>query len=841
MVLEKYCNNTWARIVQLLNSDYIQGMDENRCLALQKKYGLNRVDVPSSNKLYMKIFRSIKEKYIVVYILSIIMMFYLGNRVCAYIVVGMLLLNIMMSILHSINRDRGISELSSLEKGDAVVIRNGIQRIIKSEELVVGDIVKFGNGTIIPADMRIIEANNLMIYENIITGSKVYSEKSADMIIGSVSKLSEMRNLVFKGTEVKSGDGTGVVISIGASSQLGKLLSMMIYSSNRKHNFGSTICDYFGKYILAYFGVVITFCVYAIASNSEIARNHASIAVFAAGCFPMMLIQMIGAKSIIKKFIGENIHITNFSVFNLIKDVNILFLDKVGSISKKEMEVKKIYINNDIISTDDPYVKEITFDRIVEISLICNNGIFNGQDTSNVGELDEIAFLKYAARKKIYKSSVDARNTKIIDIPMDSDKRFSTVVTRLNRGCRANSRGNVDAVLDVCTHFMVNGIERELTDDIRSEIKRIDMNLSIEGMITEGFAYRNFSYEPTKSENIESNMVFVGIMGLENPLEDNLESSMSRIKDKGIVPIIFTEESKLSAMTNAAKANLIKSKNQVVAGIELDSLNQSELKELLCRVRVFCRVTPEIKSKIISLFIKDGHKVASTGEVIGDLPALNLSNVGIAKGKASDIVKKICDVYIEENYLDGFFRLRRFARTFDKNIDRIFKTYFMILLSEVIVLLISAIIGQADSLDMWTVITINGVLFMPVSLVVVLSNGREIGTNIMILKSMLLSTVALIALYGSEGKEAAVISLVVLAMGSIISVAFNSNVSVRRFSNELLMIFISLLIVLVSVSAIMYLNNIIVRDIIAVELVFSVIFFLVFEILCRKWQNSLMR
>lgn len=841
LVLERYCNNTWARIVQLLNSDYIQGMDENRCLALQKKYGLNKVDVPSSNKLYMKIFRSIKEKYTIVYILSIIMMFYLGNSICAYIVIGMLLLNIMISIVHSINRDRGISELSSLEKGDAIVIRNGIQRTIKSEELVVGDIVKFGNGTIIPADMRLIEANNLMIDENLVTGSKVYSEKSADMIIGSVSKLSEMKNLVFKGTEVKNGDGTGVVISIGASSQLGKLLSMMIYSSNRKHNFGSMICDYFGKYILAYFGVLIVFCVYAIGSNSEIARNHASIALFAAGCFPMLLIQVIGAKSIVKKFMDENIHITNFSVFNLIKDVNILFLDKVGSISKKEMEVKKIYINNDIISTDDPYVKEITFDRIVEISLICNNGIFNGQDTSNVGELDELAFLKYASRKKIYKSSVDARNTKIIDIPMDSDKRFSTVVTRLNRGCRANSRGNVDAILDVCTHFMVNGIERELTEDIRSEIKRIDMNLSIEGMITEGFAYRNFSYEPTKSENIESNMVFVGIMGLENPLEDNLEISMSRIKDKGIVPIIFTEESKLSAMTNAARANLIKSKNQVVAGIEMDSLNQSELKELLCRVRVFCRVTPEIKSKIISLFIKDGHKVASTGEVIGDLPALNLSNVGIAKGKASDIVKKICDVYIEENYLDGFFRLRRFARTFDKNIDRAFKTYFMTLLSEIIVLLVSTIIGQADALDMWTVITINGVLFIPVSLVILLSDGREIGTNIMILKSMLLSTVALIALYGSEGKEACIISLVVLAMGSIISAAFNSNVLVRRFSNELLMIFISLLIVLVSVSAIMHFNNIIIRDIIAVELVFSVIFFLVLEILCRKWQNSLMR
>lgn len=839
--MERYCNNTWSRIVQLLNSDYMQGMDEQKCLALQKKYGLNKVDVPSTNKLYMKILSAFKEKYVIVYLLTIIMLFYLKSNICAYIVVGMLALNLIITVTHCINRDIGISELSALEKGEAIVIRNGIQRIIKSEELVVGDIVKVGSGSIIPADLRIIESNNLMVNEKSITGEEIYSEKFADAIIGSVSALKEMKNILFKGTEVKNGDGTGVVIATGASSQLGKLLSMMIYSSNRKHNFGSMIYEYLGRYFSVYFVFALLFGFYSIVSDSENAKIHAATVLFAIGCFPVLLIQIIASKSVIKKFMNDNIHINNFSIFNLIKDVNILFLDKIGSISKKEMEVKKIYINNDIISTDDPYVKEITYDRIVEISLICNNGTYNGQDENNVGELDEIAFLKYAARKKIYKSSVDSRNTRIIEIPMDSDKRFSTVVTKFNRGYRANARGNVDAILDVCTHFMVNGIERPLTEDIRYEIKRIDMNLSIDGMITEGFAYRNFNYEPSKSENIESNMVFVGIMALENPLQDNLENSVVKIKDKALLPIIFTEESKLSAMTNAARANLIKSKNQVVAGIEMDSLSQSELKELLCRVRVFCRVTPEIKSKIISLFIKDGHKVAATGEVFGDLPALNLSNVGIAKEKATNVVKKICDVYIEKNYLDGFLKLRNFAKIFDNSIDRAFKIYFMTLLAEIIVLLGSTVSGQAYSIDTWTVVTINGILSIPISLIVLLTNGKSISINTMILRSLLLSIITSIALYGAEGKEASIIAVVILSMGTILFAMFNSNVSIRKFSNELLMFLISLLIVFVSVSVVMYINNVFIRDIIAVELAFSIIFFLLFEILCRKWQDSLMR
>lgn len=839
--MERYCNNTWARIVQLLNSDYIQGMDEQRCLALQKKYGLNKVYVPSTNKLYMKILSSLKVKYVFIYLLTIIMLFYLKSNVCAYVVIGILSLNIILSVFHNINRDRNIVELSSLEGGEAVVIRNGVQRTINSNELAVGDIVKVGNGTVIPADIRIIECNNLLVDEKQITGEKVYSEKFSDAIIGSVAELKDMKNILFKGTEVKSGDGTGVVIAIGSSCQLGKLISMMIYSSNRKHNFGSRISEQLGKYMLPYFIFIFLFGLYSITFDSEIAKNNTATALFAIGCLPAVLIQIIASKYITKKFLEDNIYIRNFSVFNLIKDVNILFLDKVGSISKKEMEVKKIYINNDIISTEDPYIKEITFDRIVEISLICNNGIYNGQDENNSGELDEIAFLKYAARKKIYKSSIDSKNTKIIELPMDADKRFDTIVTKFNRGYRANSRGNVDAVLDSCTHFMINGVERELTEEIRSEIKRIDMNLSIEGMITEGFAYRNFSYEPSKSENIESNMVFVGIMGLENPLEDNLDNSITKIKDKALLPVIFTEESKLSAMTNAAKANLIKAKNQVVAGIEMDTLNQSELKELLCRVRVFCRVTPDIKSKIVSLFIKDGHKVAVTGEALGDLPALNLSNVGIAKGRASKIVKKICDVYIEKNYLDGFLKLRNYAKILDNNIDRVFKIYFMTLLSEILVLITSTLFGQASSLDIWNVITINGILFIPISLVILLKDGRKISMNSMILRSLLISTITTVALYGSEGREASVIAVIVLSSGVIFFAMFNSEISIRKFSNELLMIFISLLIVFVSVSIMISMENLFIRDIVAIELVFSIIFFLLFEILCRKWQNSLMR
>lgn len=840
--MERYCNSSWAEIVELLNSNIQQGISENDCEALRLKYGTNKIDLPSGNKLYKHILNALKQKSMIVYILIAIVLFVLKSYLLGGLVTLSVILNLIMLIMHTTKRDKEIGALERLNSADTVVIRGGVQKVVKSEELVIGDIVKFDVNSVIQADLRIISANDLKVDEKSITGEAFYKEKFETKIIGSISSLTEMKNILFKGSAIKSGSGLGIVISVGNSSQLGRMLAMLTYASNRKHNFGKMISKFLEKYLLIYFIGIVLIGSYFVYSGQDAQGNYISIALFALGFFPVTIIAKLVFKNVVKNFLNENIEIINFSVFNLVKDINILFLDKVGAISKKEMIVKKLFLNNTLVSTSDPYVKEITFDRIVEISLICNNAVYNIDDEiGGKGELDELAFLDYAAKKKIYKASIDSKNSKILEIPMDSDKRFLTVVSRVNKRYRANTRGNVDAVLDQCTYIMIEGVEKELTEEYKSRIKEIDMSLSIEGLITQGFAYRNFNYEPSRSENIESHMVFVGIIGLENPLEESLEESINRIKDKAIVPILFTEESKLSAITNAKKANIIKNKNQVVAGIELDSLNQQELKDLLCRVRVFCRVNPEIKSKIVSLFIRDGHSVATTGETLGDLPALNLSNVGIGKGKASSIVKKVADVYIQENYLDGFFKIRDFSKAFARNIDRGFKIYFMTIFAELLVLIVSLMMGQTADLDLWNVLIINGILFIPLSLMILLKDGREISTNEMIFRGLVLSIITMISIYRVDDKEGAIVPLVILSIGALLFTFFNGSISIRRKSRELIIGLITLLMIIIGSISIILINNFIPRDIIFFELAVSIIFLIIFEILARKWQNSLMR
>lgn len=838
--MDKYCNNSWAQIVELLNSNVEIGISEKYCELIREQYGTNKIDLPRGSRLSNHIFNAIKQKSILIYICITILLFYFRYYLFGSVILLLLLSNLVISIINNVKRDEKIGFLDKLNSVDVLVIRDGIEKIIKSEDLVMGDIVKFTKDSLIPADIRIIKAKEIKVSEKNITGETFYKEKFESKITGVISSLSDMKNILFKGSIIKSGEGIGIVIATGNSTQLGKLLAMLTYASHRKHTFIKNIENQWGKYLLIYFSIITLVGVFFKYLGGNL--TNVAIALFIIGCCPISIITFITYKCVIKKFADEDIDIINFSVFNLIKKVNILFLDKIGSISKDEMIVKKIFINDNIISTEKPYVRDITYDRIIEISLICNNAIYNVSDDSGNGDLSEIAFLRYAAKKQIYKASIDSKNTRILEIPIDSDKRFLTVVSKVKNRYRANTRGVLDGVLERCTHIMIDGVEKELTNEYRLKIKEIDMNLSIEGLITQGFAYRNFTYEPSKSENIESNMVFVGIIALENPLEDDIENKINTIKDKAMVPILFTEESKLSAITNAKKAKIIRNDNQVVAGIELYTLNKQELKELLSRVRVFCRINPELKSQIIALFIKDGHKVTTTGETLGDLPALNLSNVGIAKGRASQMVKKVSDIYIPNNYLNGFFKIRDFAKEFDKNIGRAFNTFYMIVLSELLILMLSMIFGIKGILEFWNIIIINGLLFIPLSLIILFKSGIEITSNEYITRSFILSiATTILSSQVDSSDEKSLIALITISIGILLSTVFNANISIRKISKELIMVLISLLIIVISIVMLILINNIVINSTIILEILGLIIFLLIFEILFRKWQNSLMR
>lgn len=836
--MERYCNSSWMQIVKLLNSDIEVGLCEKDCEIIRRRKGSNKIDLPDKTRVYKYILSSLKEKYTLIKIIIAILLFVFQKYILGFIIIGILISDLVINVVYFVRRDKEVSNLQKLNSTDTVVIRDGMEKVIKSEELVVGDIVRFSRNSLIPADIRIIKSDDLKVDEKTITGENFLKEKYEDKILSSNLSISDMKNLLFKGSTVCDGSGLGVVIEVGNSTQIGKLLAMFKSANTRKHSFKKMTTNIVDKYFLIFFAIIIIAGILFIMSGYDVDKSFFTKALFAIGCMPLSIIAILSYNLIINQYAKDDIDIVNFSVFNLVNDIDILFLDKIGAISEEQMNVDRVYVNESIIGKDDTYKKEITFDRLLEISLICNSSSYNVAEDTGTGDLIEVAFLGYAAKKKVFKSAVDSNNPKLFELPRDPDKKLLTVVTKVKGRYRANTRGNLDIVLDNCTHIMLDGIERELTDEIRNRIKLLDMSFSTEGLITQGFAYRNFNYQPSKSENIESNMVFVGIVGLENPLKHNIRNDVRDIKDRGIVPILFTEESKLSAIANCLKCEIIRNKNQVVAGIELDSLNQDELKELVGRVRVFCRVTPEIKAKIVALFVKDGYKVATVGEDLNDIPVLNLANVGISKGETTEMVKKISDVYIKENYLEGLFNIRKYSKEIKTNIQRALKLFFMTVLSELIILSGCLIIGQMDIMSFWTILIVNAIIMIPLSIITVLKSGKEVSTISMTIRSIVVSIITLISIYKVEPSEGQIIPLIFIGADALIFTLLNNKVSIRKISNELILGIVTLFIMIISSFLITFINGIIIRDIIIIEIIISIVILFTYEILSEKWQNS---
>ncbi len=836
--MERFCNSSWSQIVQLLRSNIETGMSEKDCELLKRRKGRNIVDLPDKVKLFKCIFGSLKEKNVFIYIAIIAILLVLKKYICVSFIAVIFIINIIINVVYLLNRNKSAGNLEKVLSGDIVVIRDSMEQLISSEELVYGDIVRLAPGNIVPADIRIIKSNDLVSDESVLLGENSIKPKTEEIILNNDLSITEMNNLLFKGSTIISGNGLGIVIEIGNSTLIGKLLAMIKSANNRKHSFKDEVIGMFDKYFAIFFALVIAIWGALYFSGMDTENAFLAKGVFALGCIPISIICVFAYNMIINNYSKNDIDIVNFSIFNLINDIDIMFLDKVGAISQEEMNVSKLYVNENIISKDDVYKKEMTIDRLIEMSVICNNATYDIAEDAGEGDMQEVAFLSYAARKKISKPTVDINNSKMFEMPVDPDKKFMTVITRVKGRFRANVRGSVDTVLENCTHIMLEGIERELTDEIRNKIKFIDMNFSTEGLVTVGFAYRNFSYLPSKSENIESNMVFVGIIGLDNPLKHNIKNDIRNLKDRGIVPILFTDESKLSAITNGLKTEIIRNKSQVVAGIELDSLNGEELKELAGRVRVFCRATPEVKAQIVALFVKDGYNVGAVGNTLNDLQVLNLANLGISRGNAPKMVKNLSDIYIKENYLDALFDVKKYSQELKTNIKRSFKLFFNALFVELALMIGCIAFGQNDAVNSITLFTANTLVILPLILITILKSGKEPSIFGMFMRSAVLSAITLVSMYKVEMPEVQIIPFVYVCMDLLFLTLCNSNVSLRKMSNELLLGIVAFFFIIIAAFVIITINNIVVRDVIMAEMAVSIFIFLVYEILAKKWQNS---
>lgn len=661
--MNEWYNNTWSDVVKRLKSDIRTGLTLERVEALKETQSQNDVLQFKATKLSKIFINEVKHLWVIISIAEIISLIIGSRFLAATTILAALIINLYLLIRARLKEHKKLMELEKLSPVSCKVLRNGKICRIDPDELVVGDIVYLDKNEIVPADLRIIESEELKARENAITGENYIVEKYETKIEDKEISLEEMRNILFRSSTIVEGNGTGIVVATGRDTQIGKIITMLLNEQKKDNIFIQRIHKILGK-LSIFFGILNIFVAAfsrVITKNTDIAFECSSMIVLSGFIQIIIPIFYLCSQILDKKFEKEEIKLNNILAFENLSSTSLLCIDHTEGLYENVLTVEKIYTDNniiDVVSENHLEQNDENIKRVISISMLCNDcKSDNAAKLNGRSEIIDYALVKFGQDNNVDKYKLNRELRKIFQIPYDSDKKIATTLNKVEEKYRANVKGTVDGVLSKCTHIMKNGIEKEITEEDIKNIKGVDFNMSSQCLTVIALAYRNFNYEPTQAENIESNLVFVGLIGLSSKVKKGVNQAIGYCKKRGIKIVVFTEENILTA-ASMAKSIGFNNYIDVVSGVELDNMNEDEFKRSVEKASIFSRTKPEQKYKIIKTFKDMGFKVTSSVYRLSELPSLKLSDIGISITQGcSGIIKNLSDIWLSEGNIFNVINL----------------------------------------------------------------------------------------------------------------------------------------------------------------------------------------
>lgn len=609
-----------------------------------KIYGLN---IPFSKKevVWTKILlEQFKNVLVIILLLAGTVAFLVGEQTSSMVIIFTLLLNILLGFFEDFKSEKSINELKSLSNDNAIVVRNGKEKVINSKFLVPGDILILKEGVKVPADAELIRSYDLMINESTLTGESnpaYKSEKSKD----------SRKRTVFAGTFVVSGYGMARVMRTGKKTELGKI-SEIVNSFEEKRTPLQVELDKTGKIIgsivlilsmIIFFGLlaenhVFLKLIYGLINlqeqriilNALIASIALSVAAIPEG-LPTIVTLTLALGS--RKFLRNHVLIKRLSSVETLGDVDVICSDKTGTITEGKMNVVSMFLNNKTFESEK---KPKNLDKMLAISVLCNEANLD----ENFGSPTELSLLRFTKNKNFRVK----RYEKIFEIPFSHDKKFMLTVHKANDNFFVSVKGAPEVVLKKCSKILVGNKVVKLTSPQRKKVINYVDSSSEKGLRNIGFAYKEIKkFNPNK---IDDSLIFVGIASMEDSPRKEVGQAIEVCKEAGIKVVMITGD---YGKTAESIANSVGIMSESMSGQELDKLSDEELSKVIDKYSIFYRVFPVHKMRILKALRSNGHIVAMTGDGVNDAPALKVADIGIAVNSGTDVAKDSADMILLDN------------------------------------------------------------------------------------------------------------------------------------------------------------------------------------------------
>ena len=702
---KSWFNKTSQEVEQELKTDCQKGLSSSQVQENMKKYGLNELQEKKKDSLLKKFLEQFKDFSIIVLIIAAIVSGVVGvaqgeGFTDTIIILIVVILNAVIGVAQESKAEKSLEALKKLSSHASKVIRNGKEQVIPARELVPGDLVIIETGDYIAADLRIIEAVNLKSQEASLTGESVPVEKITEKIDGNEIGIGDRKNMLFSSSLITYGRGKAIVVNTGMNTEVGKIAGMLDNAEKQETPLQQKLND-LGKTLgIACLAICAVIFVIGLLQGKEIIDMFMTAVSLAVAVIPegLVAVSTIVLAIGVQKMVKKHAIVKKLPAVETLGSSTVICSDKTGTLTQNKMTVEKVFCDDELQDVKKVNTTE-DFKKLVYNCMLCNDSRLL-EDGQLAGDPTETALVDMAF-KLDYEQSIYRENPRVEEVPFDSERKLMTTVNKKNGKYIVYTKGGVDELLKCCNSFLYKGEIRTSINNYAKWIRENNEKMAKDALRVLAFAYKELDHMPSKTEmkTIESDLTFIGMVGMIDPPRIEAKKAVEKCKKAGIKTVMITGDHKVTAVAIAKKLGILKDESEALTGTELEKMTDEELTKNVRKYSVYARVSPEHKVRIVKAWQANGEVVAMTGDGVNDSPALKTADIGCAMGKVgTEVAKEAADVILtDDNFATIVSAVEEGRRIYD-NILKVIQFLLSCNVGEVIVLLLATLfapqIGQ---------------------------------------------------------------------------------------------------------------------------------------------------
>lgn len=739
--MDKYLSKSNKEIEQDLETNLEEGLTSQHVDERIKQYGRNELPQGKVTPWFLVFLKTLIQPIqiilMVAALISVIAPLISNNWHVHFeifidfiVIMAIVLIDGILETIQEVKARKSMDALKEISKPRTVVIRDDAQREIDAAELVLGDVVVLEAGKYIPAELRIVEASDLMIDESILTGESVPVEKSSGPLNKTTSILAEMKNIAFMSTVVTAGRAVGVVIKTGKDTEIGKIAT----SINENDEGKTPLEKKFNRFtmIIALISFVIGIAIFLtlfISGDRGAWANHLMVAItLAIGVIPECLAAIISITLSFstKRMAKENVIVKKLQAVETLGSVNVICTDKTGTLTQNKMTVKKIIANNQIIEVKDYLTekKDEHIDLFLKSLVLCNDSVTEG--TERIGDPTELALVDFA--ELMGYDEQDARDEwkRIDEIPFDSERKMMTTVNNISGVNTTFTKGAIDQLLKYCTKIMIDDTVRDITEADKTQLIEIANKLSDDALRVLAFAYNTRYDMEEDQDDLEHDLVFLGAVAMIDPVRQSAVNAVKQAHEAGVKVVMITGDHAVTALAIAKELDIAQTMSEVMSSDRLNALSDDELYQVIEQINVFARVNPEHKVRIVEALQRRGNITSMTGDGVNDAPSLTKADIGVAMGiTGTDVAKQAADIILTDDNFETIIKGVNEGRNVYQKIKRAVTFVIGVNMANVISIFILSAINSVSPVEATNILWMN----LIVESLIALSMGMGVNDN----------------------------------------------------------------------------------------------------------------